>query len=849
MSKPLNSERSETFASAEGVTGDDGDGLKLTAGLDKRTLIGLGIALAVTAAGLLLATRDGVLTGVYVGAVIVMLIGLRALDRREVEPMAEQPVAADWSVTLAAIEQPGVAIAITDRANRLVCASSAFRDAFGPDKAPPNLGLEPNNNERATRLARNAWRDGEAQMDLLADANVGRWSIAVTRSGRGQDHLIWKFDRRVTRQRDAMPNLDLAGVFGAMLSRAGIETAITGPNGRIRSASGGFAERAAGDEAAKVVGQEFVSFLRADERDRILFAREGRQGTPQTLIDIPLTGPDADLDAEQAVGPDEAPSLMLLIDSGVGIGGSWDGASLAGVAQLETLLSQLPLGLAMTDRDGRFLFGNEAFLRSIGREEGVLPSYPTDLVVREDKAALSDAVRRHGRGPATSGDVTVRLSIEPEESVSLGLAGVRGLGEAAVLLSLADSSEENKLKRQVAQATKMQAVGQLAGGVAHDFNNVLTAIIGTCDLMLLRHTPGDSDYDDIQQIRANSNRAASLTRQLLAFSRQQTLRPEILQLPDVVSEVSPLIKRLLGEKIEYDVQHDRNLGPLRADPQQLEQVIMNLAVNARDAINSQGAGGRGQPKGRGRISLRTSSLTCKDPLQFGPDIVPADDYTVLIVSDNGGGIPEDVLPKLFEPFFTTKEQGKGTGLGLSTAYGIVKQSGGFIFADNVTDADGQPSGARFTIYFPVHEGEAPRRRERPDPAESDWSVGGKILLVEDEDMVRAVAERALSRAGYEVTACSGGEEGLEAIAEGNRFDAVVSDVVMPGMDGPAMVRAIRKQRPEIPVLFMSGYAEESLRKDIDIPDMHFIAKPFSVADISDKVGAVMRESREKADAQ
>ncbi|MDP5102994.1 MAG: response regulator, partial [Erythrobacter sp.] len=432
----------------------------------------------------------------------------------------------------------------------------------------------------------------------------------------------------------------------------------------------------------------------------------------------------------------------------------------------------------------------------------------------------------------------------PDEPVSLGLAGVRGLGEAAVLLSLADSSQENQLRRQVAQATKMQAVGQLAGGVAHDFNNVLTAIIGTCDLMLLRHIPGDSDYDDIQQIRANSNRAAALTRQLLAFSRQQTLRPEIIQLPDVVSEVSPLIKRLLGEKITYYVQHDRNLGAVRADPQQLEQVIMNLAVNARDAIQSNGSNaGQSRGQGAGRISLFTRALHATQVIQLGSEVLPAADYTVLIVQDTGGGIPPHVLPKLFEPFFTTKEQGKGTGLGLSTAYGIVKQSGGFIFADNIADKAGRPTGARFTVYFPVHRGEAPKKRAAAPLVSSDWSAGGKLLLVEDEDMVRIVAERALTRAGYEVTSCANGEEGLAAILEGGVFDIVVSDVVMPGMDGPAMVRAIRAKLPQMPVLFMSGYAEEQLRRDIDIPDMHFIAKPFSVASIGDKVGAVLAQAR------
>jgi two-component system cell cycle sensor histidine kinase/response regulator CckA len=799
-------------------------------------------AMVVSTAIIFLTTSSPVAAAVYGCALAVLLLGAFAFERMQARPAEAELSPPDWSVTVAAIEDRGSAIAITDRANRLVCANSAYVEAFGAGSAPPSLPLDRPQLEILSRIARIAWRDGSDQVDTLEEGAETGWSVEAVRAGRGDDHLIWRFNRITAAKRDLLSELDLSGPLGIALSRAGIETAITRPDGIIRSVSAGFAERASGDEAATLAGQDFASMLRADDRDRIFFAREGRGGTPQTLIDVPLSEPPQ---AGVVPGPDDGASLMLLVDSGVGIGNGWDSASHAGVAQLEALLAQLPLGLAMTDRDGRFLFGNDAFLRSVDRVERGLPPFPTDLVVREDKAALSDAVRRHGRGPATSGDMAVRLVFQPDEPVSLGLAGVRGLGEAAVLLSLTDSSEETQLKRQVAQATKMQAVGQLAGGVAHDFNNVLTAIIGTCDLMLLRHTPGDSDYDDIQQIRANSNRAASLTRQLLAFSRQQTLRPEILQLPDVVSEVSPLIKRLLGEKISYHVQHDRNLGAVRADPQQLEQVIMNLAVNARDAINMNGAqGGPGNPKGEGRISLLTRNITARDSVKLGSEILPPADYTVLIVQDNGGGIPPEVMPKLFEPFFTTKEQGKGTGLGLSTVYGIIKQSGGFIFADNLTDGAGRPTGARFTIYFPVHQGEAPRRKEVAVPEESsEWSVGGRILLVEDEDMVRVVAERALSRAGYEITACPGGEEGLAAIAKGTEFDLVVSDVVMPGMDGPTMVRAIRKQRPDIPVLFMSGYAEENLRSEIDIPNMHFIAKPFSVASISDKVGSVMRSAK------
>ncbi|MEP3051466.1 MAG: response regulator [Erythrobacter sp.] len=796
-------------------------------------MAGLAAALALSAIVLWLATGEPALGFSFALGLLVLLAGAYVFDRIRSEPVTAIETNPDWSVTIAAIEADGAAIAITDRANRLVCANSRFVEGFGIGAAPPAMALDRPGLEAMTRLAREVWRDGTGTLDALPGIVDGPpWSVTVERAGRGEDHLIWRFRRNEPAVQDVLSEIDLTGLFGSMLSRAGIETAVTYSDGSIKAVSAGFAERAIGDADATMAGQDFVSFLRSDERDRIFFAREGRGGTPQTLIHVPLE----DTGMRHSSGPDEGPSLMLLVDSGVGIGSGWDGSSQAGVAQLDALLAQLPLGLAMTDRDGRFLFCNEAFLRSVDREGKGLPAFPTDLVVREDKAALSDAVRRNGRGPAMSGNMAVRLGIQPNEPVSLGLAGVRGLGEAAVLLSLTDSSEETQLKRQVAQATKMQAVGQLAGGVAHDFNNVLTAIIGTCDLMLLRHTPGDSDYDDIQQIRANSNRAASLTRQLLAFSRQQTLRPEILQLPDVVSEVGPLIKRLLGEKIRYYVQHDRDLGAVRADPQQLEQVIMNLAVNARDAIQS-----RESNNGSGRISLLTRSLQAKEVIKLGSEILPAADYTVLIVQDTGGGIPADVIPKLFEPFFTTKEQGKGTGLGLSTAYGIVKQSGGFIFVDNVKDSDGNTTGARFTIYFPVHAGEMPKPREiaPPEPT-AEWSVGGRILLVEDEDMVRAVADRALARAGYEVTACPGGEEGLAEISKGTEFDLIVSDVVMPGMDGPAMVRAIRQRLPDMPVLFMSGYAEEQLRKDIDIPDMHFIAKPFSVQSIGDKVGEVMR---------
>ena len=802
------------------------------------------VAACIISIGLVwLVGQQSVVALAYGGALIAILLMLLLAARLKTDPAETQMLQPDWSVTSAAIETRHRAIAIVDRANRLVCANSTYEGWFDGISAPYELAMDPASREAASEAARSAWRDGRAEVPVVRlSSGDMEYRLRIERSGRGEAYLVWRFDEiRTQRSYDGLSER-LAGPLGEVLSRAGVEVALVAPDGIVQTTTPGLAERATGRRENAVGGLEFVQLLRSDDRDRIFFAREGQQGSPQTLIHVPLDIPNA----SKMSDADETPSIMLLLDSTVGIGGGWESTGKAAIPQLEALLSALPLGLALTDRDGRFLFANKAFLRAVERETSGLPQFPSDLVVREDKAAMADTVRRFAKGATASGDMAVRLGNNKDEPVSIGLAGVRGLGDAAVLLSISDSSEEKRLRRQVAQATKMQAVGQLAGGVAHDFNNVLTAIIGYCDLMLLRHTPGDSDYDDIQQIKANSNRAASLTRQLLAFSRQQTLRPVVLQLPDVVSEVSQLLKRLMGEKIEFSVRHDRELGSVRADPQQLEQVIINLAVNARDAMQAY-ASKRGKQDWKGRLTLATRRVSARDVRKMGIDIMPADDYTVMIVQDTGGGIPDEHLNKIFEPFFTTKEQGKGTGLGLSTVYGIVKQSNGFIFADNVQGPDGTPIGARFTVYLPVHKGELPAIMRADEPEEqkaSEWSAGGKLLLVEDEDMVRAVAERALVRAGYTVTTASDGEEGLGIVANGDtQFDLIVSDVVMPAMDGPAMARAIRNVRAHVPILFMSGYAEEQLRNEIDIENMYFIPKPFSVQQINAKVAEVLSAQR------
>ena len=783
---------------------------------------------------------------------LVALGGLAwALRRGGTAEPAPELALPDWSVTVAAIDRPDAGIAITDRAGRLVCANRCYEAWFGIAHAPPLLPVDEASLERLSRAARAAWRDGLGTADLLesppGQLHLGRWQARATRSGRGEDFLVWRFLPILVPDLAGEIGAQIAGPLGRAMAQAGIAAALVDPAGVVTHASQGFALRATGDPLGGVIGKDLVSFLLQEDSDRFTWAREGRQGAPLTLFYMPLLPKEAGAEPSANADPAASPALMLLADAGAGLGHS--GETNTAAPHLESLLAQLPLGLAMADRDGRLLFANAAFMRAALREGEGPPTYPTDLVVQEDKGPLSDAVRRYALGPVASGDIAVRLKDQPEEPVSLSLAGVRGLGEAAVLLGLTDTTVETRLKRQVAQATKMQAVGQLAGGVAHDFNNVLTAILGTCDLMLMRHMPGDSDYDDIQQIRANSTRAASLTRQLLAFSRQQTLRPEVLQLPDVVSEVSQMLKRLIGEKIQFVVRHDRDLGPVRADPGQLEQVIVNLVVNARDAMQSTSHGtARGEG---GRLTLATRRISPADVREMRTEVMPQGEYTALVVEDTGSGIAPEHLGKIWEPFFTTKEQGRGgssggtlggTGLGLSTVYGVVKQSGGYIFADSELG-----KGTKFTVYLPVYhapEGTAAKPAAAAKEPPRQWAGGGRVLLVEDEDPVRMVAERALTRAGYQVTSAHDGEEGLEKLHDAARdglghFDLIVSDVVMPGMDGPAMVREIRKLAPELPVLFMSGYAEQQLREQIDIDRVEFLPKPFSVQQLSDKVAEVL----------
>jgi two-component system, cell cycle sensor histidine kinase and response regulator CckA len=723
----------------------------------------------------------------------------RRLPAAPSETLVQGPDYGLVGAALALCEDPA---AITTQDGALLAANEAYRIRF--DAVPPlRLAADEESNQSVLTAVSMAWRDGAGCVAGVATL-AGTTAVEVQRAGLRKDMLLWRYPAVPSADPLALAVQGISGVTGERLSRAGVLAALVDGEGRVLAANKLFADRAIPAGNAEE-SPRFSELVLVGEEGLFHLPGDGEIGNAMRAVHVPVNPAQPN-----GIG------TFLLFDESETSGGS---------ANLQALLDMMPIGLALVDRDGRFLTMNQAFRNAAGIKGK--PVYPGDLVLKEDKAAVADAVRRNARGPAMSGDIAVRLTRDPKEPVALTIAGLRGLGDAAVLLLLKDNSEEAKLKRQIAQATKMQAVGQLAGGVAHDFNNILTAIIGHCDLMLMRHTPGDSDYDDIQQIKSNSNRAAGLTRQLLAFSRQQTLRPQVLQLPDVVSEVSHLLKRLLGETVVLVVKHGRNLGSIRADPGQLEQVIINLAVNARDAMAATGGG---------TLTIQTYAVRADQVAELGSEILPIADYTALSVSDTGCGIPASVLGKVFEPFFTTKEVGKGTGLGLSTVYGIVKQSGGFIFADSKVD-----EGTRFVIYLPVYSSDETKQAPRPAKSGDNELWGsGTVLLVEDEPMVRTVAERALTRHGYSVVTADNGSEALEILNRGDEFVLLISDVVMPEMDGPTMVREARESRPELPVLFMSGYAEEQLRKSIDLDKVAFLPKPFSVQELAEAARKALR---------
>lgn len=502
----------------------------------------------------------------------------------------------------------------------------------------------------------------------------------------------------------------------------------------------------------------------------------------------------------------------------------------AAEVRFSRFFNDTPFAIATLDRDGRIVRTNAPFgriFRWSGEEKSLELQPMAELISEAARERFVRAVADAAAHKSEIAPVDAQLSAAGDHAVRLYVSGSEtsaGSPESINVYAL-DMTDQRKLEAQFAQSQKMQAVGQLAGGVAHDFNNLLTAIIGFSDLLLLKHKPGDPSFGELMQIKQNANRAAGLTRQLLAFSRQQTLRPQVLELPLIIDDLTVLFKRIIGDRVTLTVEHGRSIWPVRADLVQLEQVIINLVVNARDAM----------PEG-GSITIRTANVSAAEAAGFTFEgFVPAD-YVLVEVEDTGTGMPPEVLAKIFEPFFTTKELGKGTGLGLSTVYGIIKQTEGFIYPVSVVGV-----GTTFKIFLPRHAQAAAETAGKAAAPVKDLTGHERILLVEDEESVRAFSARALRVTGYEVHEAGGGEEALEVLEDLDyEVDLIISDVVMPEMDGPTLLKHVREKAADLKVIFVSGYAEDSVRRDIeDDQSVDFLPKPYTLDQINSKVKDVL----------
>ncbi|WP_422003516.1 ATP-binding protein [Roseovarius mucosus] len=682
------------------------------------------------------------------------------------------------------LEADPVPLVLTGGAGHLIHANAAARRLLAADRATSLVGalreVLANPEPILFRMEARALAKGAAVEDLVTRG--GHLRIGVHRSG--DEHFLWRIEKsteNVPREAEAqsLPMLTL---------------------GR----------------------RDAVLFMNAAARDLV----GERVRTLDRLCVTPPLRPGVVNDIATPDGP--MPCLVVVRE---GMAGRREMFLLPGVEGGARALDgwaffdALPVPLLKVSARGLIQLSNRPARELLGVESVTALSLGDTLegLGRSITDWLGDAAA--GRGTVHAEFLRVRRQ-DREVFVQVTLNRTMEGDEPVLIAVLSDATELKTLEAQFVQSQKMQAIGQLAGGVAHDFNNLLTAISGHCDLLLLRHDQGDPDYGDLMQINQNANRAAALVSQLLAYSRKQTLRPEVIDLRDTLADLTHLLNRLVGEKISLSLSHDPTLAAIRADKRQLEQVLMNLVVNSRDAM----------PAG-GEIRIVTHNLTLTEALCRDRAVVQPGRYVSVQVIDAGAGIAPDKLQKVFEPFFTTKRTGEGTGLGLSTAYGIVKQTGGFIFVDSTLG-----EGTCFQLLFPAYLGEPQSVREVPRLAVSETRGCGVVLLVEDEAPVRAFASRALQLRGFTVLEAESAEEALEILEDPDlQVDVFVTDVVMPGIDGPGWVRRALTTRPAARVVFMSGYAEETFGdRQACIPQSVFLPKPFSLNELTETVQRQLR---------
>jgi two-component system cell cycle sensor histidine kinase/response regulator CckA len=747
-------------------------------------------------------------TALAVGGAILILTAFtifRALQRLDNPVIAKDAVDRELLQALVAMDRR--AIGVTDTSGIILTSNYGFERLSGG--VPKNLqDLVKNSQEKSevAQLIRKIGQLGNASTIIVADGEKDdHLSLSGRRIGK---FILWQ----AYRQDDAKRLETEQSVFGQwtapIFEKLDCGVALEDKDGQLQFINDRLKNWLGVSEGAELPTK---LMLKAGDSQLLL---GGGQRIDVDVVDVPLQTREKDRDIgryriirklEQLRGHLVPEDREFLIDP---------------------IFDAAPIAVAVVAEDGEILEYNQPLKRHPAGAEAKVGSPVSSLVKPEDRAALKKLVAYAHEGKPASVPLDIVFNTVPERVGQVFSTSISKGERHYAILYLIDTTQEKSLERQFVQAQKMQAVGQLAGGVAHDFNNLLTAIIGFCDLLLVRHDAGDQSFSDIIQIKQNANRAANLVRQLLAFSRQQTLRPKVLMVTDILAEISNLIRRLIGENIDFKVVHGRDLMPVKVDQGQLEQVIINLAVNARDAMRE-----------GGQLEIRTSMIAPDHELISRYDVIVPDDYVLVEVCDTGCGIPEDNLNKIFEPFFTTKEVGQGTGLGLATVYGIVKQTGGFVFVESDLGR-----GTNFLLFLKAHSGGA-EEDDLPEKTKAparDLTGKGTILVVEDEDPVRMFACRALSNKGYKVLEAPSGEQGLEILQDsGEEIDLLITDVIMPLMDGPTLVKEARKTLPKLPVIFVSGYAEDVFRRNLEAEEFRFLPKPFSLNQLAEEVKSIL----------
>lgn len=592
----------------------------------------------------------------------------------------------------------------------------------------------------------------------------------------------------------------------------------------------------AGEGMALVQSVQAAPGLKRTETLELDLRRANGQSLPAKLVHNVSTMRDG--------APGESRTVVLMRAKGA------EADQSASAMRFTRFFNNTPMAIASVDGNGRILRINAPFLRLfacvVSRDEVDAGGAELERIVHDSaRETLMEALAAAKDRQGDIAPIDTRHPGDENRYVRFYVNAVIDESDEApeevAIVYAVETTEQKALETQMAQTQKLNAVGTLAGGIAHDFNNVLTAILLSSDHLLLQARPSDASFADLMEIKRNANRAAVLVRQLLAFSRKQTMRPAVLNLTDVVGDLRMLVDRLIsGTNVKLEVDYGRDLWPVRTDLSQFEQVLINLCVNARDAM----------PSG-GTIVIKTRNVTSDDAGSFQQADLPSEDFVMVEVSDSGTGIPPEIMDKIFEPFFTTKEVGKGTGLGLAMVYGIIKQSGGYIYPESEMG-----KGTSFRLFLPRHVPEVQPVSHTPVTIEGSTVSAEKVvtlaaatsaaepvdltgksavvLLVEDEEAVRRGGKRMLETRGYTVHEAGSGTEALDIMDElEGKVDIVVSDVVMPEMDGPTLLTELRKSYPDLKFIFVSGYAEDAFARNLPADaKFGFLPKPFSLKQLA-----------------